>query len=251
EGLQPALDLLQPLRHLAAGETVGDVGLAQDRELVRGRGITAGERRRRGLLDAERVQDLRRDLLDPANRVHHRDSRTAAELAPATGVGRLPAVQVEDRVAELVTLDVRDRGAQGARVAAGVDAVAPAQRPAAAGHAVEQRPAEALARAIGAEQLLERLDALPARHRAVAIPLARRQELADDDAGEVPDLPDRRRRRLRNARGPAGVEDRSFARLDGDDARDARGRPRDLPAEVDHHGSEDAADEAMDRAVDH
>ena len=67
---------------------------------------------------------------------------------------------------------------------------------------------------------------------------------------EVPDLPDGGGRRLRDPSRVLGVHDGPWARLDFDHPQDPRGRPGDVPAQVDHHRCEHAAHQPGIRAVD-
>src|SRR5262245_42845973 len=91
--------------------------------------------------------------------------RSAAKLSRPAGVGLLPAVEIEQRIAKLIGLYVSDRAPQRAHKAPGIDAVTVITSAASSRHAVQQGRAEGLAALIDTKQLLLSRGAVPARHQ--------------------------------------------------------------------------------------
>ena len=159
--------------------------------------------------------------------------------------------QIEDRVLELVGLGVRRELVDAPDIAAGVDAVLAAARAAAAEVRVEHRRAEPLPALVGPEELLRCQAPDPVRHRVLAVRVRRGQQLPERVVREVDHGLRRARRRFAHAARPLHVNDRPGLRLHGDGARDSRGYPRHVPAEIGHDAAQDVRDGRVNGVVDH
>ena len=190
--------------------------------------------------------------LDVVRDVHHAERVAAAELAGAAGVGLDPAVEVEDRVAVLVVLDVGDDRGGRVEEAAGVEAVGDAPVPRAARHRVEERGSEELAALVDAEHVLDVEAAHPRRHELVAggcslaASIFARQTLALIVAMKLPvvvafDTP----------AGQAACTTLPSRVAHLDRPLEARRRPGHVEAEVGQHGGDRRADAGRAGAVDH